>query len=540
MKTQSEKLPQVAYFCMEFGLDTTFASYSGGLGILAGDHLKAAHDARVPLVGIGIRWKQGYHEQAIDEDGRPYDCYRSRMYPFLEDTGIVVKVPIRKHTVHCKVWKVDCFGNAPLYLLDTDVPENGNRWITGQLYGWFGEERVAQELVLGVGGVKALAALGIKPDVYHFNEGHAALAGLELIRQEIEKGASFHDAWRSTREKIVFTTHTPVEAGNETHSHELLEYMGGQLGLTIQQMHEIGGTPFNMTVAGLRLCRGANAVAQLHGETAREMWKPVDNRPEIIAITNGVHNPTWQAPEIVSASLRPDRVWEAHQTLKRKTIDFIAERSGVRLDPNALLIGFSRRAATYKRSDLIFADESVIAPLLRDRKVQIVFSGKAHPLDEGGKAIIHTLVKMMKQYPESVVFLVNYDMEIGAMLTRGCDVWLNNPRRPMEACGTSGMKAAMNGVLNLSILDGWWPEACEHGVNGWQISDEVVPTTTEEQDRRDVESLYSVLTKCVLPTYYDDRAKWQQMMVKSIESTQELFSADRMIREYYDRLYVRG
>jgi starch phosphorylase len=525
---------------MEFGLDTTFASYSGGLGILAGDHLKAAHDAQVPLVGIGIRWKQGYHEQAIDEDGRPYDSYRSRMYPFLEDTGIVVTVPIRKNIVHCKVWKVDCFGNAPLYLLDTDVPENGNRWITGQLYGWFGEERVAQELVLGVGGVKALEALGIKPDVYHFNEGHAALAGLELIRQEMEKGVPFHQAWRSTREKIVFTTHTPVEAGNETHSHELLEYMGGQLGLTIQQMHEIGGTPFNMTVAGLRLCRGANAVAQLHGETACEMWKPVNNRPEIIAITNGVHNPTWQAPEIVSALPSKERIWDAHQALKIKTINFIAERSGVKLDPEALLIGFSRRAATYKRSDLIFADESVIAPLLRDRKVQIVFSGKAHPLDEGGKAIIHTLVKMMKQYPESVVFLVNYDMEIGALLTRGCDVWLNNPRRPMEACGTSGMKAAMNGVLNLSILDGWWPEACEHGVNGWQISDEVVPATTEEQDKRDAASLYSVLTKSVIPTYYDDRAKWKQMMIKSIESTQDAFSADRMIREYYERLYVKG
>jgi starch phosphorylase len=376
--------------------------------------------------------------------------------------------------------------------------------------------------------------------VYHFNEGHAALAGLELIRQEMEKGVPFHQAWRSTREKIVFTTHTPVEAGNETHSHELLEYMGGQLGLTIQQMHEIGGTPFNMTVAGLRLCRGANAVAQLHGETACEMWKPVNNRPEIIAITNGVHNPTWQAPEIVSALPNKEQVWDAHQALKIKTINFIAERSGVKLDPEALLIGFSRRAATYKRSDLIFADESVIAPLLRDRKVQIVFSGKAHPLDEGGKAIIHTLVKMMKQYPESVVFLVNYDMEIGALLTRGCDVWLNNPRRPMEACGTSGMKAAMNGVLNLSILDGWWPEACEHGVNGWQISDEVVPATTEEQDKRDAASLYSVLTKSVIPTYYDDRAKWKQMMIKSIESTQDAFSADRMIREYYERLYVKG
>ena len=271
-----------------------------------------------------------------------------------------------------------------------------------------------------------------------------------------------------------------------------------------------------------------------------EMWRPVNNRPEIMAITNGVHNPTWQAPEIVSAQSNVDRVWDAHQSLKAKTIDLVEKRSGVRLDPNALLIGFSRRAATYKRSDLIFADESVIGPLLRDRRIQIVFSGKAHPLDDGGKAIIHTLVKMMKQYPESVVFLVNYDMEIGASLTRGCDVWLNNPRRPMEACGTSGMKAAMNGVLNVSILDGWWPEACEHGVNGWQIGDEVVPSSTEEHDKRDAQALYNVLTNEVIPTYYNNRAKWQQMMVKSIESTQEAFSADRMIREYYERLYTVG
>ncbi len=540
MTTSTQQLPRVAYFCMEFGLDNSFASYSGGLGILAGDHLKAAHDAKVPLVGIGIRWKQGYHDQALDEEGRPYDCYRARTYPFLIDTGITVTVPIRKASVVCKVWKVDCFGNVPLYLLDTDVPENGNRWITGQLYGWFGEERVAQELVLGVGGIKLLKALGFEPDVYHFNEGHAALAGLELIRQEMEKGRSFHDAWRATREKIVFTTHTPVPAGNETHPHELLAYMGGQLGLSVEQMHEIGGTPFNMTIAGLRLCRGANAVAQLHGETAREMWAGVDNRPEIVAITNGVHNPTWQAPEIVEALPRTERVWDAHQALKRRTIDLIAERSGVRFDTDTLLIGFSRRAATYKRSDLIFADESVIGPLLRDRKVQIVFSGKAHPLDEGGKAIIHSLTKMMKRYPESVVFLVNYDMEIGASLTRGCDIWLNNPRRPMEACGTSGMKAAMNGVLNLSILDGWWPEACKHGVNGWQISDESVLASTEEQDKRDAASLYKILVESVIPTYYGDKAAWQRMMVNSIESTQELFSADRMIREYYERLYTRG
>ena len=533
------QLPRVAYFCMEYGLASEFKAYAGGLGILAGDHLKGAKDNNLPLVAIGIKWKQGYTEQRIGADGQPYDCYHNFQYDFLNDTGIKVKVKIRQNDVWCKVWKVQKFGNADLYLLDTDIPENGDKWITGQLYGWFGEERIAQEIVLGVGGVRALRALGHKVDVYHFNEGHAALAGIELIREKMESGKTFSDAWQATRQEIVFTTHTPIKEGNEEHNHEILQYMGATLGLSVGQMHEIGGTPFNMTVAGLRLSRKSNAVAKLHAETANVMWKHVSGRSEIVAITNGIHTGTWVDARMTAKFESPEALWNAHQEVKKETIAFIAKRSGVQLDANALLVGFSRRAAPYKRSDLIFSYEERIQKLFKEGKIQIVFSGKAHPLDDTGKAIVHNLVKMSREYPNSVVFLENYDMDIGAALTRGCDVWLNNPRRPLEACGTSGMKAAMNGVLNVSILDGWWPEACKHGENGWAIGDEVVPDNIRDQDERDAQALYKTLLDDVVPTYYGNPQRWREMMRNSICSTTEEFGATRMLRQYYELMYSK-
>ncbi|MEY2986527.1 MAG: alpha-glucan family phosphorylase [Pseudomonadota bacterium] len=529
--------PSVAYFCMEYGLDTALKIYCGGLGILAGDTLKGAKDNNLPLVGIGLKWKQGYTEQRIDSKGQPFDCYHNFQYPELKDTGVKVSVKIRQNDVTCKVWLCDSYGNAPLYLLDTDLPENADKWITGQLYGWFSEERIAQEIVLGIGGVKALQALGHNVDVYHFNEGHAALAGIELIKQKMGGGQSFQDAWNATRQQIVFTTHTPIKEGNEHHNHELLQYMGASLGLSIEQLHRIGGTPFNMTVAGLRLSRNSNAVAQLHAETANQMWSDVAGRSSIVGITNGIHVPTWVDERMQQKFNSTEDMWNAHMAVKKDTINFIKERSGVALNPDSLLIGFSRRAAPYKRSNLIFAYENKLGELLKTGKVQIVFSGKAHPLDDTGKAIVHNLVQMSRQYPNSVVFLENYDMDIGRALTRGCDVWLNNPRRPLEACGTSGMKAAMNGVLNVSILDGWWPEACQHGVNGWAIGDEQVPDNVAAQDERDALALYQTLVDEVIPTFYNDKQRWLKMMKSSIESCTEAFSADRMLREYYDRLY---
>ena len=529
--------PRVAYFCMEYGLDSAFKIYSGGLGILAGDMLKGAHDLKVPLVAIGLLWRQGYTEQKIGEDLRPYDSYPDFNYDFLQDTGIEVSVRIRQHDVACKVWKVNKFGNADLYLLDTYLPENADKLITGQLYGWFAEERVAQEMVLGIGGIKALRALKIPIDVYHFNEGHALFAGFELIKEKMAKGLEYAEAFEETKKEIVFTTHTPVVAGNEQHSHELLQYMGAYNGLKAKQMEDLGGTPFNMTVAGLRLARKSNAVARLHGETANKMWKNVKSRSEIIPITNGVHNQTWVDEAFSGGPLSDQDLWQRHTQLKQELIDMVYERNNVKLNPDILLIGFSRRAATYKRSNLIFSDLERARKLFSAKKLQIVFSGKAHPQDAGGKDVIQQIVLMSKEFPGSVVFLENYDMRIGSALTRGADVWLNNPRRPLEACGTSGMKAAMNGVLNVSTLDGWWDEGCQDGVNGWAIGDDKVYESEEEHDKADSLALYDTFENKVIPTYYDNRTKWLEMMQASIASCKERFSAVRMVEDYYSLLY---
>jgi len=534
-----KKNKQVAYFCMEYGLESSFKQYAGGLGILAGDHLKGAHDLELPLVAIGLLWKQGYTDQYVKEDGTPYDSYVNRDYDFLEDTGIVVSVKIRQRDVYCKVWKCQAFGNAPLYLLDTDLDENNgaDRWITGQLYGWFGEERIAQEMVLGIGGVRALRALGIEPDIVHFNEGHALFAGFELLREQMKTGLTFQEAKKAVKPHIVFTTHTPIVQGNESHELDRLMYMGANNGLTLEQLVSLGGAPFNMTVGALRLAKKANAVAALHAETANKMWTHVKDRCKIIGITNAIHLPTWVDSAMLDSVEDPEVLWDQHQTNKLALIRLVEERNGVILDPDALLIGFSRRAAPYKRSDFIFSDLEIMEPLLKSGKVQIVFSGKAHPLDDTGKGIVSRIVKMAKAYPNAVVFLENYDMTIGAALTRGADIWLNNPRRPKEASGTSGMKAAMNGVLNFSILDGWWPEACQHGINGWQFGDAFESEDVEEQDAHDLKELYRVLLKEVIPTYYEDRDHWIKMMQESIRSTQEYFGSDRMLKEYYEKLY---
>ena len=535
----SEKNPNVAYFCMEYGIDQRFKAYAGGLGILAGDYLKGAHDHQYPIIGIGIRWKQGYTEQKIDASGNAYDSYHNYKYDFLEDTGITVTVDIRKVKVNCKVWKLTQFGNADLYLLDTDIPDNHDSWITGQLYGWFGEERIAQEIVLGIGGIKAIRALGLPIDIYHFNEGHALFAGFELLREKMEdEGLTFEKAVEVVKKEVVFTTHTPIVQGNESHPIDKIIYMGANLNLTRAQLTFLGGgDPFNMTIGALRLSKIANGVAQLHGETSNKMWANVDKRAEILAITNAIHLPTWVDNAMIRAAEDGSDLWEPHLQNKRALIDFIEAKNGVRLDEEKLIIGFSRRAAPYKRSDFIFTDLSIVEPLLLEKKFQIVFSGKAHPLDDVGKLIVKNLVAMSRKYPKAVVFLENYDMSIGRMLTRGSDIWLNNPRRPLEASGTSGMKAAMNGVLNLSILDGWWPEACVHGVTGWQFGDGFEHEKEEIQDAHDLKALYKVLLEEVIPTYYENKSAWMDMMRESILQTKEPFAVKRMLEEYYELLY---
>lgn len=542
-----DERPEVAYFCMEYGLESDFKIYAGGLGILAGDYLKAAKDSDLPVVGIGILWKQGYTQQLIGQDGRPFDSYPIYEYDFLIETGVTVKVKIRDRWVFCKVWEVSNFNNNSLYLLDTDLPENSDTWITGQLYGWFAEERIAQEMVLGIGGVRALRQLGIEPDIYHFNEGHAVFAGTELIREKmVEEDISFEEAWEETREEIVFTTHTPIIQGNEEHPHNLLQYMGAYQNLTLEQMAAIGGVPFNMTVAGLRLSYISNGVSQLHSETANKMWEEIDDRSEIISISNGVHRNTWVSSEIRQIYKEKEKLWDIHLNNKKELIEFVINRTGKQLKMDSLLIGFARRAAPYKRGIFIFSDMDIIDPLLRENKIQIIFSGKAHPLDDSGKEIVAKQVAIADKYPGSVIFLENYDMEIAYYMTRGCDLWLNNPRRPKEACGTSGIKAAMNGILNFSILDGWWPEAYREDENGWQLGDGKYEDDFDgdysekikKQDQNDLKSLYETLLDEILPTYYNDREKWKTMMQQSIKSTIEKFSAQRMLRDYYEKMYM--
>lgn len=539
--------PRVAYFCMEYGLDPSFSIYAGGLGILAGDHMKSAGDLAVPVTGIGLLWDEGYTRQVIDARGEVEDQYPKTARDPVRRIDVAIEVEVRGKAVPLAVWKVERFVGADLYLLEP-VHED-DRWITRRLYGGEAEERVAQEIVLGVGGVRLVEALHLPIDVFHFNEGHAVFAGLELLRRARFGGGTLDERLARLRPHVVFTTHTPVPAGNEVHDLALLRGVGADLGFADEELEKIGGDPFSMTVAGLRLARVANGVAELHGETARQMWKDVGGAAPIVSITNGVHVPTWQDAR-VRAALVPEKprarqdaeLWAAHQAMKGELVAEIARRTGANLTIDRLLIGFARRAAAYKRADLILGDEAALAQLF-ERGVQLVYAGKAHPRDLAGKALVGRLVAAAQRYAGHVVFLENYDMRVGALLTRGCDVWLNNPRRPLEASGTSGMKAAMNGVPNLSILDGWWPEGCEHGVTGWKIGDPdpaddaFDEADTVRVDRRDRELLYGVLDREVLPAYAD-RARWLDLMRASIAMSQWRFSSDRMIEDYVAKVYA--
>ena len=520
----------VAYFCMEFGLDPSFPIYAGGLGVLAGDFIKSAHDLHLPMIAVGLRWERGYCVQRIGADGQPHDEFPAYDHGFMRDTGVHVRVRVRGREVPCAVRVTDRFGHVPLFLLEPTRAED--RWITHRLYEAGTDVRIAQEILLGSGGVRALHWMGYPISTYHFNEGHAVFAGIELIAGRMEEGLAFPEAWARTRREIVFTTHTPVKAGNEEHSLKDLRRMGACLQLSGAEMRAIGGDPFNMTVAGLRLSRRANAVSELHGRTAREMWAHVDNAAPIIGITNGVHRPSWQAESIRAAAGDRAKLWEAHLALKGELLEEIARRTGVRIEPDALLVGFARRAAGYKRADLVLRDERRLERLFKSTPVHFVFAGKSHPDDPGGKATIARLVRAAGKYGGRVLFLEDYAIELARVLTRGCDVWLNTPTRPLEASGTSGMKAAMNGVLNASILDGWWPEGCEHGVTGWAIGD-----ASAGDDARDLEAVYETLERQVVPIW-SDRERWTAMMYASIQMAETKFSTDRMIREYFDRLYA--
>ena len=518
----------VAYFCMEYGLDASFPIYSGGLGVLAGDLIKSAHDLDLPMVAVGLCWERGYGAQRIGADGVPTYEYPEVDLSFLEDTGVRVRVRVRGTEVTCAVRRTERFGHVPLFLLQPVQAEH--RWITRRLYEAGSDVRIAQEMLLGIGGVRALNWLGFPVSTYHFNEGHAAFAGIELVAERMEAGLTFPDAWADTRQRIVFTTHTPVPAGNEEHSLQNLRRMGATLELSGAEMRAIGGDPFNMTVAGLRLAREANAVSQLHGETARAMWAGVEGAAPIIAITNGVHAGTWQAESVRQATTAA-ALAQARAELKAQLGAEVQRRTGQRLTPEGLVIGIARRAAGYKRNDLLLRDPERLEGLLSRTPIQLLFAGKAHPDDAGGQALVARLVAATKRHPGRVIFLENHDMSVARWLVRGSDIWLNHPLRPLEACGTSGMKAALNGGLNLSVLDGWWAEACEHGVNGWAIGDD-----QPGDDDSILDALHHTLEQDVMPAWKDSR-RWSAMMRASIEMAVPRFTADRMVREYFARLY---
>ncbi len=540
----NNKKEYIAYFCMEYGLDNKLPLYAGGLGVLAGDYLKAAKEQNAPVVGIGIRWWQNYTSQYINENGYPYDLFPTyELDEYVCDTGVRIKVKFKDEEVPVKIMKVTKFNNVPLYLLDTGQPDSEYGWITDKLYEGNKEDRIAQEIILGIGGIKALRALNINVKIYHFNEGHAAFAGLELIKIYMkERNLNFEEALQEVRKKIVFTTHTPVPAGNEAHELDLMLSLKANYGLTREQLNYIGGDPFNMTAACLHMAALANGVSRIHGETARSMWSNLERAAPIIHITNGIHLKTWQNKKIKEAFNRKDGLWEAHQLIKQRLLDFIKEKTGTEMDMNTLLIGFARRAAAYKRSGLILRNTDKIDDLLQDGKIQLVFSGKAHPADEYGKHMIAKLVKMDKKYRESIVFIENYDLEIARFLAQGCDVWLNNPRRPMEASGTSGMKAAANGVLNLSVLDGWVAEGINHGETGW-ILDELFSDFENvenlNEDEKDLRALYRILREEVIPLYYNNRERWVDMMYGSIVMAEKDFSATRMFNEYLEKMYKK-
>jgi len=563
----------VAYFCAEFGLGAAVPIYSGGLGILAGDHLKAAADLEIPVIGVGLFYAEGYFSQQITADGQ-----HERYLPQTgEDIGatrllnasgipICVCVEMPNGPVYAHVWRIE-IGTVQLLLLDARIPENTeeDRGITARLYGGDRTMRLRQEMLLGIGGIRALAALGISPTVYHLNEGHSVFLQIERLRHAVTSGRSFDEAFSIIRASSVFTTHTPVPAGNEVFTDELarefLAQEAHEIGVPLERLIALGKVAdepdFGLTPLALRTSGFANGVSALHGQVARRMWHglwphlSVDEVP-IGSITNGVHLPTWQATNIAQAIDQSDRdLWNAHRTNVEHLVALASTRGAVagahpQLRPDALTIGFSRRFATYKRAGLLFRDPDRLARLVSapHAPVQIVIAGKAHPADTHGKALIEMVMTFARdpRMAGRIVFVPDYDMAIGATIVQGTDVWLNTPRLPMEASGTSGMKAAINGSLNLSILDGWWAEGFTPN-RGWAIDDGIRQGTDDEQDARDHASLMTLLETEVVPRFYardsqDIPPAWVQMMRAAITEIGRDFSATRMVREYAHDLYV--
>ena len=590
----------IAYFSMEYGLHECLPIYSGGLGVLAGDHLKTASDLGLPLVGVGLAYAEGYFRQALNDDGWQGERYPRNDWnklPVLPVNGadkrrLVIHVQYPDRIVHAQIWRVQV-GRVPLFLLDTNIEENApvDRSITGPLYGGDKEFRVRQEIMLGIGGVHALEAMGISPNVCHMNEGHSAFLALERIGRVMrERGATFEVASEATSAGNVFTTHTPVPAGNDVFDRELarryLEPYRVALGLGEDQLLDLGrarssepNAPFSMPVFAIRTADRCNGVSKLHGQVARKMWKELwpdlpEHEVPIRSVTNGVHIPSWVSAEMSALFTRylgprwaestddaalwaraqeiPDaELWQVHEHRRHRLVTLARRWLGDEdvLDPRALTIGFARRFATYKRADLLLTDVERVKRLLgdRDRPVQLVFAGKAHPQDKGGKELIRNIVHASRQagLRGRVVFLEDYEMRIARAMVSGVDVWLNTPRRPHEASGTSGMKAAANGALNVSVLDGWWAEAwADHGAQvGWSVG-RGEEYEDDAGDRIEAELLYDVLERQVVPLFFErDRAsglprEWIARMKASIAKLVPDFNTSRMVKEYTERTYV--
>ena len=602
----------VAYFSAEFGLHESLPIYSGGLGVLAGDHIKSASDLDIPLIGIGLFYGQGYFLQRLDQSGWQREEYLQTdvnqlpMQPAIGQNGesIVVEIATRTGLIRAKVWRVKV-GRCDLLLLDSNVAGNApeDLELTSRLYGGDGRTRIRQELLLGVGGFRALKAMGISPGVLHLNEGHSGFAVLEAIRNRMEEeGLSFEVAATQIPREVVFTTHTPVPAGHDRFNGDLIEEHLGplreQLGISHEMLMSFGREhssdqheQFCMTVLGLQLSRRANAVSSLHGEVSRAMWKSLfpgkeEEAVPIGHITNGVHVPSWLAPQMCrlydrhlgvgwqerSGSARTweeienvddGELWETHLNLKSRLLDFARRRAreqaerrgespetlrnlGKVLSPDALTIGFARRFATYKRANLILADIEKLATMVNDpnRPVQFLFAGKAHPHDEPGKRMLQQIAEMMRDsnFSNKLVFIEDYDINVGRYLVQGVDVWLNNPRRPLEASGTSGQKVVLNGGLNLSVLDGWWAEAYD-GRNGFAIGAGRTHANMDVHDSRDGADLYRVLRDELIPLFYErDRdglpRGWIKRMKRTIRTLGWRFNADRMVMDYTLKCYV--
>jgi glycogen phosphorylase len=599
----------VAYFSAEFGLHESIPIYSGGLGVLAGDHIKSASDLGIPLIGVGLFYGQGYFRQRLDRNGWQQEEYLETdvnelpMELAIGTNGepVVVQIETRNGAIRARVWRLKV-GRCDLLLLDSNVTGNApeDRDLTSRLYGGDGRVRIRQELLLGVGGFRALRAIGITPGVLHLNEGHSAFAVLEAIRARMhDEGVGFEEAVRRVSREVVFTTHTPLPAGHDRfHASLIEEHLGPlreSLGISNERLLELGREnprnayeEFCMTVLGLKLSRRANAVSALHGEVSRAMWtglypdKSEDEVP-IGHITNGVHVPTWLAPQMFrlydrhfgpgwhehSSDARiwegiknvdDGELWETHLSLKSQLLEFVRARAieqrkrrgeppdSVRrvLSPDALTIGFARRFATYKRANLILTDIEKLVSLINDpkRPVQFIFAGKAHPRDDPGKRVLQQITELIRQrdFADKVVFIENYDINVGRHLVQGVDVWLNNPRRPLEASGTSGQKVVLNGGLNLSILDGWWAEAYD-GLNGFAIGSGRTHSQTDVHDARDADDLYRVLRDEVIPLYYDRDQdglprRWIKRMKRTIHTLGWRFNADRMVMDYALHCYV--